>query len=127
MLRTDGRCRATTTRTWAHRTLSSFGLTAALLTTAAADAAPAPETAVIHVTIAPTSSWTVATVTVSSVATNAASWSLRVDRASLAAVFSDIPPGDYMIVVKVPAFHDAVRRVSIDPGTRYEFVANLSN
>jgi len=97
------------------------------VTTAAADAAPAPETAVIHVTIASTASWAVATVTVSAVATNTASWSLRVDRASFAAVFRDIPPGDYTIVVKVPAFHDAVTRVSVDPGARYEFVADMSN
>lgn len=127
MLRTDGRCRATTTRPCARPTLSALGLAAAILITAAADAAPAPDTAVIHVTIAPTTPWTVATVTVSSVAANAASWSLRVDRASFAAVFRDIPPGDYTIVVTVPAFHDAVARVSVDPGTRYEFVADMSS
>ena len=128
MLPMDGRCRAATMRTRARKTLSALGLAASCLTTAAAHAAPAPETnAVIHVTIAPAASWTVATVTLSSVATDAASWSLRVDRPAIDAVFRDIPPGDYEIVVKVPAFHDAVSRVSVDPGTMHEFVAEMSN
>jgi hypothetical protein len=82
---------------------------------------------VVHVTVAPTASWTAATVTLSSVSTDAASWSFRVDRPSVAAVFTDIPPGDYLIVVKAPAFHDAVTRVSVDPGTLNEFVADLSD
>jgi len=115
-------------RTRARKTLRALGLAASLLATAAAHAAPAPDSnAVIHVTIAPTASWTVATVTVSSLATNAASWSLRVDRPSFAAVFRDIPPGDYLIVVKAPAFHDAVTRVSVDPGAMHEFVADMSD
>jgi hypothetical protein len=128
MLRLDGRRTAATTRIPARRTLAAFGFAASFLATAAAHAAPAPETnAVIHVTIAPATSWTVATVTVSAVASTDASWSLRVDRPSVAAVFRDIPPGDYTIVVKVPAFHDAVTRVSLDPGTMHEFVADMSN
>src|SRR4030095_8665664 len=60
------------------------------------------------------------------VATNAASWSFRVDRPSVAAVFTDIPPGEYLIVVKAPAFHDPVPRVSVDPGTLNQFIADLS-
>jgi hypothetical protein len=99
-----------------------------VLATAAAHAAPAPETnAIIHVTIAPAASWTVATVTLSSVASDAASWSLRVDRPSIAAVFRNIPPGDYMIVVRVPAFPDTVSHVAVDPGTMHEFVVEMSN
>jgi len=98
-----------------------------LLATPAAHAASSPETAaVVHVTVAPTASWTAATVTLSSVATNAASWSFRVDRPSVAAVFTDIPPGEYLIVVKAPAFQDAVTRVAVDPGTLNEFIADLS-
>src|SRR4026208_1596427 len=50
-------------------------------------------------------------------AADAASWELQVDRPSVAAVFTDIPPGDYVIVVKAPAFQDAGTRVSGDPGT----------
>ena len=64
--------------------------------------------------------------TLSSVATDAASWTFRVDRPSVAAVFTDIPPGDYVIVVTAPAFHDAVTRVSVNPGTLREFIADLS-
>src|SRR5678816_3414552 len=94
MLPMDGCCRAATTCTRARKTLTALGLAASFFTTAAAHAAPGPETnAVIHVAIAPTVSWTVATVTLSSVATDAASWSQRVDRPSFAAVFRDIPPG----------------------------------
>src|SRR4030095_14757457 len=89
--------------------------------------ASSPETAaVVHVTVAPTASWTAATVTLSSVATNAASWSFRVDRPSVSSFFTDIPPGEYLIVVKAPAFHDAVTRVSVDPGTLNQFIADLS-
>ena len=65
--------------------------------------------------------------TLSSVATNAYSWSLRVDRPPLTAVFRDVPPGDYQIVVKAPAFHDAVTRVSVDAGTMNEFVVEMSS
>ncbi len=115
-------------RAHVRKTATCLGLAAGFLTTLSAHAAASPETtAMIHVTIAPTASWTVATVTLSSVATNATSRSLRVDRPSVAAVFNDLPPGDYLIVVKAPAFHDAVTRVSVDPGTLNEFVANMSN
>ena len=65
--------------------------------------------------------------TLSSVTTDAAAWSFRVDRPSVAAVFTDIPPGDYLIVVKAAAFQDAVTHVSVDPGTLNEFIADLSN
>jgi hypothetical protein len=78
------------------------------------------------VTVAP-AGWTAATVTLSSTAADAASWKLQVDRPSVAAIFTEIPPGDYVIVVKAPAFQDAVTRVSVDPGTLNEFVADLSN
>src|SRR5262249_18336025 len=109
-------------------TTSYLTLTASLLATPSAHAASSPETvAVVHVTVAPTASWTAVTVTLSSVATNAASWSFRVDRPSVAAVFTDIPPGEYLIVVKAPAFHDAVIRVSVDPGALNEFVAAMSS
>jgi hypothetical protein len=124
----ERRCLATTLRTYACKIVSCLAFAACFVTTAAAHAAPAPETnAVIHVTIAPAASWAVATVTLSSVATDAASWSRRVDRPSIVAVFRDIPPGDYEIVVKIPAFHDAVSRVSVEPGTMHELVAEMSS